>query len=223
METLCTSKSESIQSVYENYVQKKYIVNRRYQRKLVWSLEEKEAFIDSIYRKYSVPLFLFAQSKPDIQQYEIIDGMQRLNAIFCFIENEFGLTINGSEKSYYANSISLNNGVKIYEGSNLSFNSAHSCSVNSKSTNNLESNTTDYDCIAIFPNPTSEQLCISSNCDNELINNIEIYSYLGVKELEYKDINDVEFIVNLNLYSGTYFIKISTSNRMVTQKIIVIK
>lgn len=130
---------------------------------------------------------------------------------------------NGSKKNYYANSISLNNGVKIYEGSKLSFNSAHSCSVNSKSTNNLESNTNDYDCIAIFPNPTSKQLCISSNCDNELINNIEIYSCLGVKELEYEDINDVEFIVNLNLSSGTYFIKINTSNRMITKKIIIIK
>lgn len=94
METICSSKSESIQSVYENYIQKKYNVNRRYQRKLVWTLAEKEAFVDSIYRKYSVPLFLFAQLKTDVQQYEIIDGMQRLNAIFCFIENEFGLTIN---------------------------------------------------------------------------------------------------------------------------------
>ncbi len=99
MSTICTSKSESIQSVYENYVQKKYIVNRRYQRKLVWSIEEKEAFIDSVYRKYSVPLFLFAQPKADVQQYEIIDGMQRLNAIFGFIENEFGLKIKG--KLYY--------------------------------------------------------------------------------------------------------------------------
>lgn len=95
METICTSKSESIQSVYENYVQKKYIVNRRYQRKLVWTIAEKEAFINSVYRKYSVPLFLFAQPKADVQQFEIIDGMQRLNAIFCFIENEFGLTVNG--------------------------------------------------------------------------------------------------------------------------------
>lgn len=99
MDTICTSKSESIQSVYENYIQKKYIVNRRYQRKLVWSLEEKEAFIDSVYRRYSVPLFLFAQPKTDVMQYEIIDGMQRLNAIFCFIENEFGLTIDGQR--YY--------------------------------------------------------------------------------------------------------------------------
>lgn len=99
MDTTCTSKSESIQSVYENYVQKKYYVNRRYQRKLVWTFEEKEAFIDSIYRKYSVPLFLFAQPKADKQQFEIIDGMQRLNAIFCFIENEFALTVNNQQ--YY--------------------------------------------------------------------------------------------------------------------------
>ena len=68
METTCISKSESIQSVYENYISKKYIVNRRYQRKLVWSIQEKEAFIDSIYRRYSVPLFLFAQPKTDVLQ-----------------------------------------------------------------------------------------------------------------------------------------------------------
>ena len=118
METICTSKSESIQSVYENYVQKRYIVNRRYQRKLVWSIAEKEAFIDSVYRKYSVPLFLFAQPKADVQQFEIIDGMQRLNAIFCFIENEFGLTVNG--KLHYFDLETLGRTKKMREDGILS-------------------------------------------------------------------------------------------------------
>lgn len=118
MDTICTSKSESIQSVYENYVQKRYIVNRRYQRKLVWSIEEKEAFIDSVYRKYSVPLFLFAQPRADVQQFEIIDGMQRLNAIFCFIENEFGLTVNG--KLHYFDLDTLGRTKKMREDGILS-------------------------------------------------------------------------------------------------------
>lgn len=43
-----TSKADSIQVVYDNYINNKYIVNRRYQRKLVWTQQEKVAFIDSI-------------------------------------------------------------------------------------------------------------------------------------------------------------------------------
>ncbi len=92
-----TSKSDSIQVVYDNYLNNRYIVNRMYQRKLVWTQEEKKAFIDSILNNYSVPLFLLAQnSLPDGgMEYEIIDGMQRLNAIVAFIENEYPIEYNG--------------------------------------------------------------------------------------------------------------------------------
>ena len=67
------------------------LVNRKYQRKLVWALEEKEKLIGSILKGYPIPLFLFAE-RAQIHgsgKYEIIDGMQRLNAIFSFIENSF--------------------------------------------------------------------------------------------------------------------------------------
>ena len=92
-----SSKSDSIQVVYDNYLKGRYIVNRRYQRKLVWSQEEKVAFIDSIRQHYSVPLFLLAQNTDadGTIQYEIIDGMQRLNSIVSFIENEFAIHWNG--------------------------------------------------------------------------------------------------------------------------------
>lgn len=43
-----SSSTISVQMAYENYLKEKYIVNRRYQRKLVWTLEEKAAFIDSL-------------------------------------------------------------------------------------------------------------------------------------------------------------------------------
>lgn len=92
-----TSKADSIQVVYDNYINNKYIVNRRYQRKLVWTQQEKVAFIDSIVKNYSIPLFLLAQNTDSngMTQYEIIDGMQRLNSIVSFIENEFGIEYNG--------------------------------------------------------------------------------------------------------------------------------
>lgn len=97
-----TSNSDSIQVVYDNYLGGKYIVNRRYQRKLVWTQEEKVAFIDSIMKNYSVPLFLLAQNTDEkgVDKYEIIDGMQRLNSIVSFIENEFAIEWEGN-KSYF--------------------------------------------------------------------------------------------------------------------------
>lgn len=96
-----SSSTISVQMAYDNYLNNKYIVNRKYQRKLVWTLEEKAAFIDSLSKWYSVPLFLFASKEEQgVVKYEIIDGMQRLNAIMSFIENEYPLESNG-QKGYF--------------------------------------------------------------------------------------------------------------------------
>lgn len=85
-----TINGKVVERSYEDYRNNLYLVNRRYQRKLVWEKEEKQAFIDSLANGYPVPLFLFAKSNyKGIERSEIIDGMQRLNAIFSFIENQF--------------------------------------------------------------------------------------------------------------------------------------
>lgn len=84
-----------VERSYEDYKNEQYLVNRRYQRKLVWELEEKQAFIDSLANGYPVPLFLFAKNNyKGSDRFEIIDGMQRLNAVFSFIENQYP-TSNG--------------------------------------------------------------------------------------------------------------------------------
>lgn len=83
-------RGESIQRVYSFFEDGNLIVNRRYQRKLVWNIEEKKSFIDSLVLGYPVPLFLFAEMVyKENNVLEIIDGMQRLNAILSFIEQEF--------------------------------------------------------------------------------------------------------------------------------------
>lgn len=84
----------TIMEAYELYRNDKLIINRRYQRKLVWSQQEKKALIDSILKQYPIPLILLASQE---DKYEIIDGMQRLNAIFGFIENHIGVDIDGDE------------------------------------------------------------------------------------------------------------------------------
>jgi hypothetical protein len=83
-----TPRGMSIQEAYRNYRDGKLIVNRKYQRKLVWSLSEKQSLADSIMKDYPIPLILLAEH-PSQNSYEIMDGMQRLNAIFSFIENHF--------------------------------------------------------------------------------------------------------------------------------------
>ena len=82
----------SIQSLYRSYRDNSLVVNRQYQRKLVWTVAEKQSLIDSILKDYPLPLFLLADKGLDDsgnQKLEVIDGMQRLNAIFSFIEQGF--------------------------------------------------------------------------------------------------------------------------------------
>ena len=84
-----TVKGESIERLYTQYRDRRYLVNRRYQRKLVWTLDEKINFIDSIKSGFPVPIVLFAESRGNKESLlEIIDGMQRLNAVMSFIEND---------------------------------------------------------------------------------------------------------------------------------------
>ncbi|MEY8212951.1 MAG: DUF262 domain-containing protein [Colwellia sp.] len=84
-------KSVTVQNIYSQYLSGQYIINRRYQRKLVWTLNEKEKFIDSLINGYPIPMIIAANYKKidDNTAFEILDGMQRLNAITSFIEGEF--------------------------------------------------------------------------------------------------------------------------------------
>lgn len=92
LSTELTVRPESLQRMYNLYVRDRFQVNRRYQRKLVWTVEEKERLVDSIDKDLPLPLFLVAEiGVPGDLRFELIDGMQRLNAVFSFLENEFPL------------------------------------------------------------------------------------------------------------------------------------
>lgn len=82
-------KSYSISQMYGLYCSNKLVVNRRYQRKLCWTIEEKRNFIDTIMNGLPVPMFLFAENAAG--ELEIIDGMQRLDAICSLIDQKYSL------------------------------------------------------------------------------------------------------------------------------------
>ena len=94
-----TPRGMSIQEAYMEYADGNFRVNRQYQRKLVWGLDEKRRLIDSVLKGYPIPLILLATrvDEAGIKTYEILDGMQRLNAVFSYIENRYdfnGLQFN---------------------------------------------------------------------------------------------------------------------------------
>lgn len=81
------SNPKSIQSLYAWYADQKLWVNRRYQRKLVWTLEEKQKLVESVLRGFPIPAILLAERETD--GYEVIDGLQRLHTFMSFIETSF--------------------------------------------------------------------------------------------------------------------------------------
>lgn len=80
------SSPRSIQSLYGWYADRKLWVNRRYQRKLVWTLEEKQKLVASVLSGYPIPAILLAEREDG---YEVIDGVQRLHTFMSFIETAF--------------------------------------------------------------------------------------------------------------------------------------
>jgi uncharacterized protein with ParB-like and HNH nuclease domain len=92
-------RNENIQYVFDWFLDKKFMVNRKYQRKLVWTFEEKQKLINSIVNNFPIPLFLLAKDE-EYEYYEIIDGLQRLEAIFAFLQGDFPVDI-GSEHGYF--------------------------------------------------------------------------------------------------------------------------
>ena len=98
-------KGKTANNIMQWYYADSLVVNRRYQRKLVWTLQENRLFIDSIINLYPTPsiiLSTYEEKNEDgkmVDCYEIIDGLQRLNAIVRFVNNEYGIMLD--DKEYY--------------------------------------------------------------------------------------------------------------------------
>ena len=62
-----------------------------YQRDLVWTLEDKQSLINSIFNNIEIGKFVLIERdyKPNQLPFEILDGKQRLNALTEFVENKF--------------------------------------------------------------------------------------------------------------------------------------
>ena len=82
-------KPMTVSQIYDLFSSGRLIVNRKYQRKLCWSIEEKRNFMDTIMKGLPVPMLLLASTESG--NYEIIDGMQRLDAICTYVSQKYNL------------------------------------------------------------------------------------------------------------------------------------
>ena len=79
-----------------DFVAKKKWINLRpeYQRRLVWDVKKRSAFIESLLLNIPIPtLFLYER---ELGRYEVMDGQQRINAVEDFYAGKYAL--KGLEK-----------------------------------------------------------------------------------------------------------------------------
>ena len=70
----------------KSWGRKHFQINEEYQRSKMWSEEKKQRLLDSIIK--GLPIGIFILKKKD-DSFEVLDGQQRIDAIFEFIEGEF--------------------------------------------------------------------------------------------------------------------------------------
>jgi hypothetical protein len=63
----------------------------QYQRGPVWPDEKKQLLIDTVIRGYDIPKFYLRMLESSDYESEVVDGQQRLRAIWSFMNNEFPL------------------------------------------------------------------------------------------------------------------------------------
>lgn len=91
-----TVTSKSVESLIDWRKNQFLQVNYEYQRAPVWTPHQKQMFIDSIFRGYSVPAFYLHHERKESGELSsvtlsIIDGQQRINALYEYYEGAYPL------------------------------------------------------------------------------------------------------------------------------------
>ncbi len=102
---------KTVNEIFTMFDEGKLIVDDTYQRRSVWSEKDKVCLIETILLQLVIPELFFWKADTDpetgISTTHIVDGQQRIKAIYSFINNEFKLKpqylLDESSKEKYAN------------------------------------------------------------------------------------------------------------------------
>ncbi|MBO6243025.1 MAG: DUF262 domain-containing protein, partial [Clostridia bacterium] len=90
-----TRNTWKISSIYEGFKNKSLVVDRTYQRKKVWGLKDNIRLVETILMNLIIPEIFLWDSETDPNTGKtithIVDGQQRINAIFEFIAGKYKL------------------------------------------------------------------------------------------------------------------------------------
>lgn len=102
---------KTVNEIFTMFDEGKLIVDDTYQRRSVWSEKDKVRLIETILLQLVIPELFFWRADTDpetgVSTTHIVDGQQRIKAIYSFINNEFKLKpqylLDSSIKSEYSN------------------------------------------------------------------------------------------------------------------------
>ena len=102
---------KTVNEIFTMFDEGKLIVDDTYQRRSVWSEKDKVRLIETILLQLVIPELFFWKADTDpetgISTTHIVDGQQRIKAIYSFINNEFKLKpqylLDKGSKEKYAN------------------------------------------------------------------------------------------------------------------------
>lgn len=86
----------SLKRVYQWYKDKQVDLNPVYQRDLVWTQEQKEHYLINLFESRASiepTVVQYYEADTNNEIYEVLDGKQRLSALFDFIDNK--ISVNG--------------------------------------------------------------------------------------------------------------------------------
>lgn len=63
-----------------------------WQREEVWGVEKQRRLIDTVLRGWKLPKFYFLKTSDAPEQFDVVDGQQRLNAIWEFLDGNLALS-----------------------------------------------------------------------------------------------------------------------------------
>ncbi|MBQ2893004.1 MAG: DUF262 domain-containing protein [Oscillospiraceae bacterium] len=90
-----TDTRKTINEISTMFSDGSLVVDNTYQRRSVWSEKDKIRLVETILLKLIIPVLFFWKAETDpetgISTTHIVDGQQRIKAIYSFIENEFKL------------------------------------------------------------------------------------------------------------------------------------
>ena len=106
-----TDNRKTINEITRMFNEKTLIVDDTYQRRSVWSEKDKVRLIETVLLSLIMPPLFFwkAQTDPDTGESitHIVDGQQRIKAIYSFVSNEFRLKpqylLDSTIRDQYAN------------------------------------------------------------------------------------------------------------------------